>query len=415
MIETWIDSGEENRKGNVPQSKMRFTSIRNFVASIFYVIGGLLLLVLLVERLPQGENDDIVREEPKKVQQPDATMTIRTPHNYPKRKNMEACEHPYGRVKIFIAYQNGSFHHRYRVAQQTLKCYLQTTNYELLLVDLYNEPKVKNNCDRHKDIMFRRHCALLQYLNDTDWMLVMDADTAVVNPEHCIEEWIDDRVNLIFYERFFNWEITAGIFLVKNSEFAYDFIKRWSMWEFDHPRIPFGTSDNCVLHMHTLQTIFNKTAPAAVNVCNKIWHNTTGYESYLAFVFCTKIMFGANRFWPGKLKILPRAQGFARDSFISNDKFHTSDFMFHGWKLNEIGQSGWRSPFEKMPDLSQCAVGTLNGWFYHNNSRLSTKEIYEMLLNLDRKFGSEIKNVSRVIPWSFASEMEDCFPNCFLA
>ena len=30
---------------------------------------------------------------------------------------------------------------------------------------------------------------------------------------------------------------------------------------------------------------------------------------------------------------------------MTEDKWCEANFMFHGWKLNKIGENGWKSPF----------------------------------------------------------------------
>lgn len=68
--------------------------------------------------------------------------------------------------------------------------------------------------------MFRRHCAVVEFLKDNtdiDYILFLDADMGVVNPNHLIEEYIYPNLeaNLIFYERLFNFEIAASSYIAK--------------------------------------------------------------------------------------------------------------------------------------------------------------------------------------------------------
>jgi hypothetical protein len=97
--------------------------------------------------------------------------------------------------------------------------------------------------------MFRRHCYASLSLPKYDYMLFLDADVGVINPTHLIEEWIDERVNVIFYDRLWNHEIMTGGYLIKNSAYSIEFLKNFAYFFNDLPKDRYTGSDNGAIHV----------------------------------------------------------------------------------------------------------------------------------------------------------------------
>ncbi|GMT08646.1 hypothetical protein PENTCL1PPCAC_30820, partial [Pristionchus entomophagus] len=101
-------------------------------------------------------------------------------------------------------------------------CYSSVHNYPLHIIvdDVYAD------CQIHKDEILRRHCTIEKFLADNlrpnDWLLVMDADIAVINPNFLLEKYFDSRFDITLFDRFFNWRVAALSYLVRNSETGGD-------------------------------------------------------------------------------------------------------------------------------------------------------------------------------------------------
>jgi hypothetical protein len=242
--------------------------------------------------------------------------------------------------------------------------------------------------------LFRKHCAASLYLQRVDWLLVLDADVAVVNPRHCIEEYIDNTVELILYERFFNWEIASGNYIVKNTPRSIDFLQRYvcacvlhhilcscswanSMtWLIPQHTTMWHGEDNGVLQiMLLMRVMYNHTKE--IQQCYELYLQSVNYSSYMMYVMCCNVrMRGIHthththththaiqtirahtRRWEHTL-LLHRAHAFVRDEIIAMNLWCANDFMFHGvhWKQSRIGSNEWASPFTVCVTCRLCIL-----------------------------------------------------------
>ncbi|KAL6736587.1 hypothetical protein Aduo_006920 [Ancylostoma duodenale] len=71
---------------------------------------------------------------------------------YPSRFNMSECPPYFGKVTIFVAYSASNGLERYGVAQNSLDCYLKSTNYTKIMVDLDTDSRVNKSCWMHKSV-----------------------------------------------------------------------------------------------------------------------------------------------------------------------------------------------------------------------------------------------------------------------
>ncbi|TKR83283.1 hypothetical protein L596_016904 [Steinernema carpocapsae] len=265
----------------------------------------------------------------------------------------------------------------YHFALDSMGCYAALQNYSFRIERV--SQKWSALCNQ-TDIMMKRHCMVAHLLDDHEYSLVIDADIGVINPEKLIEDYIDERFDIIMYERFFNWEIAMGSFLIKRSNFSKEFFLNFANYELPNSK---NGRDNGAVHIY-LAELLVPLAKTEIQDCRSIWASATSYSDVFLFEACIKLILGSIREFPTKIKIHEKGTAWVRDGWITDSRWNPEvDFMIHGWQLRSLkskksfffsgcGFACWRNPFFRPINQSECATGTTM-WHY-NADLLATKD-----------------------------------------
>uniref|UniRef100_A0AC34FC29 Uncharacterized protein n=1 Tax=Panagrolaimus sp. ES5 TaxID=591445 RepID=A0AC34FC29_9BILA len=253
--------------------------------------------------------------------------------------------------------------------------------------------------------MFIRHCMASHLLHRHKWTLFLDADVAVINPSRLIDTFVQENqnVDLVFFDRFFDWEIAAGSYLAQNSSYSKEFLMKFANTEFSLPNSLHG-SDNGAIHWFFVEQFFgNNTSQINPNDCHKIWGMSKDFDDFFVYEACCRLIMGETRIFydpngKGKVKVVPKGQGWMRDGWLTDSKWSPDfDFMLHGWKhslempqieeANAWDRASFRLKFGKWYraianltfDLNSCSDGTIR-WKWWSSFMISKFELQDMLI-----------------------------------
>lgn len=257
------------------------------------------------------------------------------------------CEHLYGKILILQFVSDSKYAQTtVRNALQTVQCYATLRSYELLQV-IWNNGKdiqIRNTtdikiplepmfrqCQQYSDqIMVLRHCVAKRLLVNYDYIIQIDADTGIVNPKRCFEEFINPGIDVHLQLRFHTGEIQAGNYIVRRSTTSNEFLENWV-------QKTTGIFDQVFLLDAVSEQFLSKSIS---NFCAKFKK-----FSHWRFVKCVvsslrklqentskNTVRNKNTDNYKRLLIYARAQGFARGGWFTDHAWADTDFMFYAMK-----------------------------------------------------------------------------------
>ncbi|KAL6741217.1 hypothetical protein Aduo_014492 [Ancylostoma duodenale] len=277
----------------------------------------------------------------------------------------QKASHP--RIAIVEVLEANTSADLYDTAISSVVCYAKIHGYDFHLI---NEHDYQQQCQQD-DKFFRRHCVVAHMLEGYDYVLFLDSDIGVVNPKRRIEEFLDPHVDIIFYDRFYIWEVMAGSYLVKNSVWSKNFLLDFANYSSRLSKNIYA-GDNGPLHAYLAERILPANN-SELATCLRISENITGYGDLFLYEVCIRKLLGYGTSF-GRIKILHKGTGWARDPRMTNSKWSRErDFMFHNMKEKtkirytntpipiaaepSSDWPNWYTPFVGKLDLNLCTPG----------------------------------------------------------
>ncbi|KAI6170639.1 hypothetical protein M3Y97_01130400 [Aphelenchoides bicaudatus] len=273
------------------------------------------------------------------------------------------------RIAIVSVDYNANKVENYNLAEKTLLCYAKMHNYSYIEINFKEHANLFNKCPGN-DAMFRRHCVVANFLKDNedklDWILFIDSDMGVINPNHTIEEYLDETADLIFHK------LATNSYLARNTEYARNFLLKWSSYETKFNN--FG--DNIAIY----EVYLNEFYPERQR-CELI--NTKSYTS------CVRSLLGDRQVFESvNGRLIQRSDAikyWTRDAWLTNNFWSKDDFILHEWEESENREllyNDQTTPYlQGTFNLSLCATPetAVSNWKYNEELMITQDELKERL------------------------------------
>ena len=281
-------------------------------------------------------------------------------------------------------------------AMQSLKCYTKMTGYHLYQFDEDFPPEMINTCKWLTHVFARRHCLTAQLLMLYDYILFIDGDSGVINPYHCIEEYINPDVDFMLLLRDTTGEVQAGQYMVKNTTFSRNFLMQWA--ELTHTTYP---EDQSALHkVLTLKVLNTEERDKCDSLLVPHIHKKKPHP-YWRWVECmVKCLRQRKAKETGnRVQIAARTQGFLRDTWPTDYKWSRTDFILHVWKHEH-------DAYLTRKMLAEDCQGDEWNIPYKRKYIVDEKTLHQAWIKIEGENPRDRKGYARLVDFT------KCWPNC---